>query len=90
MPSRHRLRRGIPGYLIPFSPHAVVPERQETASKLPSQLVFPLISTHFTAPPGVPLTSPFLNPIHLSGTSTVEPWYLTRDAMGRLRTLYAQ
>ncbi len=26
--STHRLRRGLPGYLILFAPHAFVPERQ--------------------------------------------------------------
>ncbi len=28
-PSRHRLQRGLPGYLIPFAPHAFAPQRQE-------------------------------------------------------------
>jgi hypothetical protein len=27
-PSAHRLRRGLPGYLILFAPHAVAPQRQ--------------------------------------------------------------
>ena len=27
-PSIHRLRRGLPGYLILFAPHALVPQRQ--------------------------------------------------------------
>ncbi len=30
-PSVHRLRRGLPGYLIPFAPHAFVHERQVNA-----------------------------------------------------------
>ncbi len=47
--SNHRLRRGLPGYLILFAPHAFVPQRQYWFSKLPSQLVFYVISTHFTA-----------------------------------------
>jgi hypothetical protein len=38
--SKHRLGRGLPGYLILFDPHAFVPQRQITASQLPSQLVF--------------------------------------------------
>ncbi len=27
-PSAHRLRRGLPGYLIPFATHALAPQRQ--------------------------------------------------------------
>ncbi len=48
-PSSHRLRRGLPGYLILFAPHAFEPQRQLPSSKPPSPLVFLLISTHFTA-----------------------------------------
>ena len=59
-PSIHRLRRGLPGYLILFAPHAFEPERQLLSSKPPSPLVFLLISTHFTATLGIPLTSPAL------------------------------
>ena len=59
-PSIHRLRRGLPGYLILFAPHAFEPQRQLPSSKPPSPLVFLLISTHFTATLGIPLTSPVL------------------------------
>ncbi len=59
-PSNHRLRRGLPGYLILFAPHAFEPQRQLQSSKPPSPLVFLLISTHFTATLGIPLTSPAL------------------------------
>ena len=59
-PSIHRLRRGLPGYLILFAPHAFEPQRQLSSSKPPSPLVFLLISTHFTATLGIPLTSPAL------------------------------
>ena len=59
-PSSHRLRRGLPGYLILFAPHAFEPQRQSLSSKPPSPLVFLLISTHFTATLGIPLTSPAL------------------------------
>lgn len=47
--SDHRLRRGLPGYLIPFAPHAFVHQCQYIVSDLPSQLVFYVISMHFTA-----------------------------------------
>ncbi len=59
-PSIHRLRRGLPGYLILFAPHAFEPQRQLPSSKPPSPLVFLLISTHFTATLGIPLTPPAL------------------------------
>ena len=32
-PSTHRLRRGLPGYLILFAPHAFVPQRQFPVQK---------------------------------------------------------
>ena len=56
-PSIHRLRRGLPGYLILFAPHAFAPHRQLSSSNPPSPLVFLLISTHFTATLGIPPTS---------------------------------
>ncbi len=56
-PSSHRLRHGLPGYLIPFAPHAFAPQRQVRARKPPSPPVFLLISTHFTDTPGIPLSS---------------------------------
>ena len=59
-PSIHRLRCGLPGYLILFAPHTFAPQRQLQSSKPPSPLVFLLISTHFTATLGIPLTSPAL------------------------------
>jgi hypothetical protein len=49
MSSKHSLGRGLPGYLILFAPHAFVPQRQIRLRELPSQLVFCVISTHFTA-----------------------------------------
>ena len=59
-PSIHRLRPGLPGYLIPFAPLAFEPQRQLQSRKPPSPLVFLPISTHFTAPLGIPLSSPAL------------------------------
>ena len=47
--SRHRLRRGLPGYLILFAPHAFAPQCQYQSRWSPSPLVFLPISTHFTA-----------------------------------------
>ncbi len=47
-PSAHRLRRGLPGYLILFAPHAFASQRQYQARKPPSLLVFLPISMNFT------------------------------------------
>ncbi len=55
--SAHRLRRGLPGYLILFAPHAFADECQNWPSEPPSPPVFFLISTHSTATPGIPLAS---------------------------------
>jgi hypothetical protein len=38
--STHRLRRGLPGYLILFDPHAFAHQRQLQTRKSPSPLVF--------------------------------------------------
>ena len=89
-PSTHRLRRGLPGYLILFAPHAFAPQRQVSSSKAPSPPVFLLISTHFTATPGIPLASPTLKPCRIRGPSAVEPLPFTSDVHRRLRALYAQ
>ena len=89
-PSNHRLRRGLPGYLILFAPHAFVPQCQLQASKSPSPLVFLLISTHSTATLGIPLTSPALEPISLGSSAEVKPRNFTTNLLSHLRTLYAQ
>src|SRR5712691_9735486 len=87
---KHRLRRGLPGYLIPFAPLAFAPERQKRARTLPSPLVFFRISTHFTAPPGVPCPSLALKSTSFQGTSSVKLMTVTLNLMDRLRALYAQ
>ena len=89
-PSTHRLRRGLPGYLILFAPHAFAPQRQFQSRKPPSPLVFLPISTHFTATPVIPLSSPALQPTSIQSTSHLESRTFTSDLAGRLRALYAQ
>ena len=89
-PSNHRLRRGLPGYLILFAPHAFVPQCQLQASKSPSPLVFLLISTHSTATLGIPLTSPVLKLNSLGSSAGVKPRNFTTNLPSHLRTLYAQ
>ena len=89
-PSDHRLRLGLPGYLIPFAPLAFAPQRQYRARCAPSPPVFLLISTHFTATPGIPSSSLALKSCRIKGTLRVKPGYFTSDAQDRLRTLYTQ
>src|SRR4029450_3346734 len=88
--SSHRLRRGLPGYLILFAPHAFAPQRQQRSSEPPSPLVFFRISTNFTSTLGIPLTSPVFKRCSLKGYSGVEPRAFTSNLQSRLRALYAQ
>ena len=85
--SDHRLRRGLPGYLILFATHAFVPQRQLHDSKLPSQSVFYGISMHFTATCRIPPTSSVLKISSINGNSTVKLQDFTTDLKIRLRTL---
>ena len=87
--SDHRLRRGLPGYLILFAPHAFVFQRQVWTKELPSQSVFLSRSTHFTATPRIPLLSSTLQHISIRRESPVRPRNLTTDLIHRLHTLYA-
>ena len=89
-PSNHRLRRGLPGYLILFAPHAFEPQRQLMSRKPPSPLVFLLISTHSTATLGIPLSSPSLKHNSFKSSSEVKPRDFTPNLLRRLRSLYAQ
>ena len=89
-PSDHRLPRGLPGYLILFAPHAFEPQRQLRSSKPPSPPVFLLISTHFTATLGIPLTPPALKQNSFQSSPGVGPPPFTSDLLRRLRSLYTQ
>ena len=88
--SIHRLRRGLPGYLILFDPHTFGSECQSCTRKSPSPLVFLRISTNFTSTLGIPLTSLDLKTGSFKGSSGVEPRDFTPDFPIRLRALYAQ
>ena len=77
-PSTHRLPPGLPGYLIPFATLAFEPQRQMQSSKPPSPLVFLPISTHFTATPGIPLTSPALKKVSFLPITTFTAALLSR------------
>src|SRR5690606_41587892 len=77
--SIHRLRRGLPGYLILFAPHAFVHQRQSIVSNLPSQLVFHVISKHFTATLHILVTSQLFKPYSINGNFSVKPKTFTTD-----------
>ena len=86
----HRLRLGLPGYLIPFAPLAFVPQRQVLVRNSLSPLVFHLISTHFTATLSIPVSPPIFESGSIQCSFRVEPGALTSNLLDRLRTLYAQ
>ena len=88
--SAHRLQLGLPGYLIPFAPLAFAPQRQYQAREPPSPPVFSQISTHFTATPEIPLSSPVLKTDSFDCKLLVEPTDFTDDLSVRLHALYAQ
>ena len=85
--SHHRLRRGLPGYLILFDPHAFVPQRQSRARQMPPQSVFCAISMHFTATPHIPPAARALQTTSFNGKPHVEHGGFTADLTVRLRTL---
>jgi hypothetical protein len=85
--SIHRLRRGLPGYLILFATHAFVHQRQLFVSNLPSQLVFHVISMHFTATLHILVTSQKFKLNSIYGNFLVELRDFTTDLSNRLRTL---
>ena len=85
--SHHRLRRGLPGYLILFDPHAFAPQRRSRAREVPPQSAFCVISMHFTATPRIPPTAHVSQPDSINGTSRVGPADFTADLTGRLRAL---
>ena len=73
LPSAHRLRPGLPGYLIPFAPLAFASQRQPTSRNSLSPRAFLPISTHFTAPPEVPGPPTSLQDGRIGARSPVEP-----------------
>jgi hypothetical protein len=71
--SAHRLRLGLPGYLIPFATLAFASQRQKTSRTSLSPRAFLPISTHFTAPPEVPGPPTSLQTGRFGARSPVEP-----------------
>ncbi len=85
--SAHRLRPGLPGYLIPFAPLAFVSQRQLRPSVPLSPPAFLPISTHFTAPLEVPHTPILLKSTSLERNALVRPRPFTPYLINRLHTL---
>jgi hypothetical protein len=83
--SIHSLRRGLPGYLIRFAPHAFVHQGQKYASRLPTPLVFLPISTDFTPTLGIPSTSHILKSASSNNSLMVEPQDFTIRLTNPLR-----
>src|SRR4029078_7225914 len=89
-PSTHRLRRGLPGYLILFAPHAFASQRQLSSRWPHSPQVFLPISTNFTSTPGIPPPPPTLKRRSIGCTSLVKPRAFTSNLRCSLHALYAQ
>ena len=87
--STHRLRRGLPGYLILFAPHAFAP-----VSVTDQKVAFATgVPPYLYAFHRYTWNSTFLFCTQVSQfpmTSTVEPWAFTSDLRNHLRALYAQ
>ena len=82
LPSVHRLRPGLPGYLIPFAPLAFASQRQKGSRTSLSPRAFLPISTHFTAPPEVPGPPTPLKAGRIRATSPVEPGAFSHGRAG--------
>ena len=89
-PSAHRLRLGLPGYLILFAPLAFAAQRQSQPREPLSLLVFLPISTDFTLTPGIPFSSSGLKLCSFERSSGVKLQDFTPDLHSRLPALYTQ
>ena len=85
--SHHRLRRGLPGYLILFDPHAFVHQRRLRRRDVPPQSAFCVISMHFTATPRIPAAATASQNRSPDGKHRVEPGDFTARLRNSLRTL---
>ena len=89
-PSAHRLRLGLPGYLILFAPLAFADQRQGLPREPLTPQVFLPISTDFTLTPGIPLSSPILKQCSFEGSSLIESEHFTFNLQSHLPALYTQ
>ena len=77
--NQHRLRRGLPGYLILFAPRAFAPQCQSWARKVPSLSVFLLISKNLTSPLEILFSSLTLQMSRLVRTTKGKLWDFTNN-----------
>ena len=82
LPGAHRLGPGLPRYLIPFAPLAFASQRQAGSRDALSPRAFLPISTHFTAPPEVPVPPTPLQPDRIDARSPVEPGDFSNRRVG--------
>ena len=82
LPSAHRLRLGLPGYLIPFAPLAFESQRQKESRAALSPRAFLPISTHFTAPPEVPDPPTPLQAGRIGASAPVKPRHFNNRRAG--------
>ncbi len=88
-PSDYRLLCGLPGYLILFDTRTFAVERQDKRRRLPSPLVFLLISAHSTATPGIPSSPTRFQSYSINRPPHGEHGSLTINLYDRLPALYA-
>ncbi len=88
--SAHRLRLGLPEYLILFAPLAFADQCQLWSRKPPSPLVFLAISTDFTLTLLIPFPSSSLKSNSSKGSLPIEPVDFTPRLLDRLLALYTQ
>lgn len=74
-------------FILPCPALAFVPQRRPIPSLSLSPPAFLPISTHFTAPPGVPQTPSSPKPVSPRSTFPVGPGHFTSGLTSRLRTL---
>ncbi len=85
--SNHRLRCGLPGYLILFDPRTFEPQCQLQLCELPSQSVFYDISMYFTTTCHIPPTATVLKTNSINGNLRVKLEDFTTDLSVHLRSL---
>ncbi len=88
--STHRLRRGLPGYLILFAPPRFRASVSVTDQKVAFATGVPSISLRISPLHGIPLSSSALKSPSFNDPPRLRPWAFTSDLRNHLRALYAQ
>ena len=88
--STHRLRRGLPGYLILFAPHAFAPPASVTDQRVAFATGVPPHLYAFHRYTWIPLSSSALKFPSSNDPPRLSRGLSTSDLRNRLRALYAQ